>query len=501
MSLVEAITTTRTTMDEELAASLEFETNGMSEVDNKANVATDFILSTASAASTSSSTSNETIERQRWDLFNEASKTTTLMSIIPGLRERNELIMAALPTTVGNIVPLEQLIQQVVELATDDWQRLLLKGSSTRLVIDTNVIGITASADSDGSEIVFQSKTSDNKFIISQETLSTYSEKYPATDLYVLVSSSDDGEEVLAIGNGIDYYDITHADNYDITYADNYDITDAWSLNNGVLISIGIGLIGIMVRWCWLNWVQICNYGSKHPIIISILLLIAAVCFLGFQVEGIQDIFANNRVDCPCRLPKCNKTVKMVDRYLMPCECAKDFSRVTTVAVTKMSSKTNCGKTTTYVTTYYSDSKICTEEGNPLFGKCIGPKKMKESSQIDFEERIHPIDRLQDDFENWHQRKLVQYTNNKNKQRDRDAAKARKATKMSPAELAQQRAKARASRRRLSRFRAPSKLPTAENGGKTEKHATHPGIINEYNNDVSLYAKEMTEAMNGCPGT
>jgi len=136
-------------------------------------------------------TSNKTIEcHQRWgDLINEASKSTTLMSIIPNLQERNELIIAALPTTVGNIVPLEQLIQQVVELATDDWQRVLLEESSTRLVIGTDV-DITAGADGDGSEIAFRSKSSRNKFIVSEETLSTYSEKYPATDLYVLVSSS-----------------------------------------------------------------------------------------------------------------------------------------------------------------------------------------------------------------------------------------------------------------------------------------------------------------------
>ena len=422
-------------------------------------------------------TSNETIKRQRWDLFNEASKATTLMSIISNLQERNELITAALPTTVGNIVPLEQLIQQVVELATDDWQRVLLEESSTRLVIDTDVIDITAGADGDGSEIAFRSKSSGNKFIVSEETLSTYSEKYPATDLYVLVSSSDDGEEVVVIGNGIDSFDIIYA----------------WSLNNGVLISIGIGLIGM-----W--W----NYVLEHPIIVSILLLTAAVDYLKkvLDVEEIKDIFAAEARDrCPCRLPDCTATVKRRDRYLMPYDCAKIFTRFTTLKSEKSSSKTTSGRTSNYLSTYYSDSKICTEEGNLLFGKCIGPEKYKTSAQIDFEERIHPIDRGQPDFDKWHQPKFVQYTNNKNKQREKQRAKAKKATKMSPAEVAQRRAEARASYKKTRRFFAPSKLPVGENGGKTDEYDNHPGIINEYDNDVSLYAKEMTEAMDGCPGT
>jgi len=246
------------------------------------------------------------------------------------------------------------------------------------------------------------------------------------------------------------------------------------------------------------------NYVSEYPVIVSIVILITAIGYLKevLDVEEIKDIFAAEpMVDCPCRLPGCDKKVQKRKKYLMTPDCAKEFARFTTQYIKKSSSKNNCGYTNSTVTTYYSDSKICTEEGNPLYGKCIGPKKMKESSKIEFEERIHPIDRLQGDFDKWRDMAFRRIKNNNEGNKARAKAKKEKAPKMSPAEVAQRNAKARASRRRCSRFRAPSKLPTAENGGKTEKHANHPGIINEYNGDVSLYAKEMTEAMDKCPGT
>ena len=217
---------------------------------------------------------------------------------------------------------------------------------------------------------------------------------------------------------------------------------------------------------------------------------------------------------CTCGLG-CGKTVpEGMMKYLMTLQCTKNFLRMKTQKIHVKSRTAKGGRTTKRVHTYHSPQQICEdvttedENGNSLLNKAVGPEKVVATLQpMPFILRVHPSVLSSPEFEASGGIEALTRAYKTYQAQNARASKTKKQKReeMTPAELKQFNASCRNSSRasyaRNQRFRRITPREIVGDGGRTEEHENHPGIVNRYDNSIKKqFSGEVKSAVDNLPG-